>query len=632
MTKLGIRGQIIALLIIAPSIITALLLASTLITTAQNRSAFARSVEGPMQNQAQLQLQQWVESTGQHLSDRLFWIQSETRVAAYMTADILNHPRAFNRYWVRGQYTINGEQVYGTFTPNADGSHVYVSNVLPLSPAVTSFITQSEFLDIPYRSILQANSFVHAVSINTPSQVRRGYPSIDISRLPSNIDITKFMFYQLAHEQVGPSYEPIWSFPHVDPFSHEWVVTSAMPVYGSDKTFLGVTALDVSMTDLLTTTMTLRLPYAKAVMFVLGQDGTVLSAPLKGSGILGVGAIPTVDEIVADEGALRRVNLTQSRNEELAQAAQEMLRAQGRSLTKTITIDNEGYLLITTPIPGPRWVLGILVPTPDFTALTVPLDRDLQRKTEQFFSSLLLAAIALLVLVGVIGVFFARRLTRPIIALERGAQMVANGDFSIYIPTMSEDELGRLSTSFNLMTRRLRQAQLQVQQAQESLEHEVVERTTDLNQRSAELALALTELHTSTATLRALSTPLIPVFDGVLVMPLIGNLDEERGRQILQQVLASVDQNRSRVIIIDVTGMTILDDQVAAILTRAAQAVRLLGAEAILVGMRPEVAQALVSLDLDISTLSISATLESGLRTALYRLGYTIHARGRQGD
>jgi rsbT co-antagonist protein RsbR len=119
------------------------------------------------------------------------------------------------------------------------------------------------------------------------------------------------------------------------------------------------------------------------------------------------------------------------------------------------------------------------------------------------------------------------------------------------------------------------------------------------------------------ATLEELSTPLIPISDTVMVMPLIGSMDSRRAQQVLDTLLHGVAVARAEIAIIDITGVSIVDTQVANALIRAAQAVKLLGAQVMLTGIRPEVAQTLVGLGIDLSTMITRGTLQSGIALAI---------------
>lgn len=121
------------------------------------------------------------------------------------------------------------------------------------------------------------------------------------------------------------------------------------------------------------------------------------------------------------------------------------------------------------------------------------------------------------------------------------------------------------------------------------------------------------------AALRELSTPLIPIAEDVVVMPLIGSMDSSRAEQVLDTLLEGVSQYQASSAILDITGLPVVDTQVASVLLQAARAVRLLGAEVILTGIGPEVAQTLVSIGADLSTITTPGTLQSGITYALDR-------------
>jgi len=119
------------------------------------------------------------------------------------------------------------------------------------------------------------------------------------------------------------------------------------------------------------------------------------------------------------------------------------------------------------------------------------------------------------------------------------------------------------------------------------------------------------------ATLRELSTPLIPINDQVMVMPLIGTVDSYRTQQVMDSLLQGIATNHAQIAIIDITGVPVVDSQVADALVRAARAVRLLGARVVLTGIRPEVAQTLVGLGIDLSGIVTRGSLQSGIAYAL---------------
>ncbi|PRO65898.1 STAS domain-containing protein [Alkalicoccus urumqiensis] len=117
--------------------------------------------------------------------------------------------------------------------------------------------------------------------------------------------------------------------------------------------------------------------------------------------------------------------------------------------------------------------------------------------------------------------------------------------------------------------------------------------------------------------LKELSAPLIPVFDKISVMPLVGTIDTERAKLIMENLLEGVIEHRSQVVLIDITGVPVVDTMVAHHIIQASEAVRLVGATCILVGIRPEIAQTIVNLGIDLGKFPTKSTLKKGVETAL---------------
>lgn len=120
------------------------------------------------------------------------------------------------------------------------------------------------------------------------------------------------------------------------------------------------------------------------------------------------------------------------------------------------------------------------------------------------------------------------------------------------------------------------------------------------------------------ATLRELSTPLIPLTDDMVVMPLIGAVDSRRAQQVMEAMLNGIATHSASVAILDITGVPVIDTQVAQALIRTAQAVNLLGAQVILTGIGPEIAQTLVGLGIDLATITTYSSLQVAITDALH--------------
>ena len=117
--------------------------------------------------------------------------------------------------------------------------------------------------------------------------------------------------------------------------------------------------------------------------------------------------------------------------------------------------------------------------------------------------------------------------------------------------------------------------------------------------------------------LQELSASLIPVFEKVSVMPLVGTIDTERAKLIMENLLEGVVKHRAEVVILDITGVPVVDTMVAHHIIQAADAVRLVGAKCMLVGIRPEIAQTIVTLGINLKDFTTTSTLQRGVEQAL---------------
>ncbi|WP_437305661.1 PAS domain-containing protein [Sorangium sp. So ce388] len=131
------------------------------------------------------------------------------------------------------------------------------------------------------------------------------------------------------------------------------------------------------------------------------------------------------------------------------------------------------------------------------------------------------------------------------------------------------------------------------------------------------LALQEQVIQAQQDALRELSTPLVPLAEGIVAMPLIGSLDRPRAQQAMEKLLDGIVQHQFHTAILDVTGVKDVDAESADALLRIARAARLLGAQLVLTGISPDTAQTLVDLGLDLSGISTRSTLQAGIAHAL---------------
>jgi anti-anti-sigma regulatory factor/HAMP domain-containing protein len=198
-------------------------------------------------------------------------------------------------------------------------------------------------------------------------------------------------------------------------------------------------------------------------------------------------------------------------------------------------------------------------------------------------------ALLMLLLVAAIvavAVLFARTLTRPVLQLSRSAAALAAGKLDTPVAIHGSDEIADLAQSFEAM----RQSLQALVQRQES-------------------------------AIDALSTPLIPLQDDVVVMPLVGDLDARRIQRIREELVDGLHARGARVAIIDLTAIPAMESDVAGGLMRAAQAARLVGAQVVFTGVQADTAKQLVEMGIEWQGIETAQSLQDGIARAMRHLG-----------
>ncbi len=143
--------------------------------------------------------------------------------------------------------------------------------------------------------------------------------------------------------------------------------------------------------------------------------------------------------------------------------------------------------------------------------------------------------------------------------------------------------------------------------------------TTEIYQQSREELIAR-----QAEDMLELSTPVVKIWDGIVALPLIGTLDSARTGVVMESLLQRIVETGSEIAIIDITGVPTVDTLVAQHLLKTVAAARLMGADCIISGIRPQTAQTMVHLAIDLSSVTTKTTMAEALRTALTRTGYRV--------
>jgi rsbT co-antagonist protein RsbR len=164
----------------------------------------------------------------------------------------------------------------------------------------------------------------------------------------------------------------------------------------------------------------------------------------------------------------------------------------------------------------------------------------------------------------------------------------------------------------------------ELRKARAELERRVEERTADLKSANDTLQAQVAQRQRMEVAIRELSTPVLPVRERMLLLPVVGVIDSLRARQLTENLLRALRTYRAKVAVLDLTGVPVVDSKVANHLIQTVEAARLLGAMVIITGLSPEIAQTLVTVGVDLSRVTTVGDLRGGLEMAELMLGYRV--------
>jgi rsbT co-antagonist protein RsbR len=187
-----------------------------------------------------------------------------------------------------------------------------------------------------------------------------------------------------------------------------------------------------------------------------------------------------------------------------------------------------------------------------------------------------------------------------------------------------DDDLGRIEETVQFLVMDSKTATVANRDKEVSLlmqQEELETQQRRIRQQAADLAAKAETIEQQSAAIRQLSTPILEVWDGVLVLPIIGILDTQRNEAIMADLLGSIVRRRAKWAIIDITGIELADTRTVDSLLKVVRAAKLLGTTCILSGVRPDVARTLVELGVQLDEITTRRNLKDALATCLRQRG-----------
>jgi anti-anti-sigma regulatory factor/HAMP domain-containing protein len=470
--------------------------------------------------------------------------------------------------------------------------------------AMADKLVDSQSLEILLPGLARQLPGIARVSYLSTFGALRTYPALSPSDLPANWTVQSDAAYQAGAQNALRTM--LWSNIHPGLGPGGQVVSAVAPIYQRGE-FIGSIVVDINLSYLTGYLQRIKVEQTGFGFLVDGQ-GHLIAASEDGQRVLLGRAMPAREQgaLVLD---LVRPSLTPSLGDMLW----------GGSSAAQIDRRGRRYLVAYTPIANLGWSLAVAAPLEEITASTgVMAERVAGVTQETNRLGLLASSVAVVVLGLLLSIVLQRQIIRPVTLLASATNAVAAGDLRPIV-LAGAGEIGQLVQSFNTMTASLAASRAESAAAHEQLEDKVQERTADLDRAVANLEAAHVTQQQLLQALREVSTPVIPVIDGVLAMPLIGQIDQERAQNMVGALLARIERDRAHTVLLDITGVPMIDTHVAQSLLHMVYASRLLGAKVVLVGVSPEVAQTIVTLGIDLRNLGTAADLRSAVEGLLTR-------------
>jgi len=200
------------------------------------------------------------------------------------------------------------------------------------------------------------------------------------------------------------------------------------------------------------------------------------------------------------------------------------------------------------------------------------------------------------------------------------------------VEVTGDDPFSSLETGFNILIEDLRDEIAATAELNRELDNRVAERTAELEEKLRTISEQHDVIRRQQDAILELSTPVLQVWNGVLALPVIGEVDTRRGAQITESLLEAIARRKARFVIIDITGVEIVDTNTANHFLRTIKAAELLGVQCVLTGVRPPVAKTMVALGTTLSEVCTRATLQQGLEYCMGLLAQEDLHAGRDDD
>ena len=372
------------------------------------------------------------------ISDALFdKVESETSLVASYMADLWERPADFP----------GGRTYYQDEQPDT----IYTASVSVLAPGVTASAVSTDLrlmsnLDRVFIPAFQANRNLTQLYAATESGITQLYPWA--TGIPAGFDPRQREWYTRAKQNKSLG----WTSTMIDAVSGTPMVTCYKPVYDEKRRLIGVVGADVTAETI----------NQKIIGTQIGKNGYAFLIDGKGNII----AHPSMQGTGRKwDEAVESGNLLNAKDPELARIAAEMV--DGMAGVGRCRLDGTEKFIAYAPVPSTGWSIGVAMPIDEIVApvqatkeridaVTADFSSKINRQINEMLTAMILTSAGIIVVVAGIAYLLARRITRPIIALNRGVQVIGQGDLDHRLVVTTGDEIQDLAGAFNKMSEDLK--------------------------------------------------------------------------------------------------------------------------------------------------------------------------------
>ena len=384
---------------------------------------------------------------------------------------------------------------------STDPSSVFVPVNSQIDDSLIADLNLSAYLDFYAGGVLKTHPSLLAIYAIDTRGIIRYYPNINLaSILPPNFDATKRPYFEISSPPSNPQRLPRWTVPYVDAAGGGFVVTVAAPVYEGNK-FGGVVAADMKLVDVTQQVSAIKIGKS-GFAFMIDDAGRILSMPSAGYEMFGI----RPEDLNREE--FFKQTILESGSDQLQVVTRRMVA--GENGLQVVDATGTDTYISFSPVRANGYSMALVVPVSELQGAIVTARNETQL---QILSASRVAAIILIILLIIavtVSLGLGQLISAPIQNLTRIASQVTAGDLTVQATATTNDEIGTLADSFNIMTSRLRETLA-------DLEHRVEERTTELlaanerNERRARQFESIAQVARTISSTRDLDSLLLQI-------------------------------------------------------------------------------------------------------------------------